>query len=186
MVTVKVEQWSFEELLIVPNAPIDTDESAIERSMGALGIRLPHDYLLFCDKYGSGSVFTAGKRFELISAGRVTYPDFVRDFSERQGQFRDAMETHDVGLGLYPEKGGLLPFGKDDSGTYFCWDTHSSPDEWTVVVIWEYEDDGFKRLNCSYSGFVCGLLKGSQPHPLWGKKWKPILPVDYLPEIFSC
>ncbi len=174
-----------EPILLVPDKPIDTDTDTLEQNQQKMNVSFPEDYLEFSTLYGSGHFSADGRGIEFYSVGRVSYPDIVQDFFERQNEYREAMETYNVPLGLFPESGGLLPFAKDDSGIYYCWDTHGVPSSWTVVVIWEYEEEGFKRHNSRFIDFLHGLLTGNEIHQLWGEKWKPSLPINYESKVYS-
>ena len=146
-------------------------------------MKFPDDFVAYSTTYGSGTLRNGDDDCELPSVCRSTYPAIVEGFSSRNREFREAAETHDVGLGLFPEPGGLLPFGKSSSGTYFCWDTtNKSPNDWPVVVMWEYDHDGYNRQKGGAISFLHGLLSGQKSRYFWGCRLEAVIADNLHPQ----
>jgi hypothetical protein len=111
-------------------------------TIAALNVEFPSDYLAYARIYGTGTIIIEDAyEWEIYSPFRDTFYKFVRCFFDRQDVYRKATENEHVSLGLFPEPGGLLPFGYDDD-FYFTWKTDGDPDSWTIVVIWLYQEGG--------------------------------------------
>lgn len=151
-----------------PAEPIDVDPAMLQRNLISLKLTsgLPEDYLRYSMLYGSGVVEfydthpdwrTYG--WDICSPARLSYPVNVASFFDVNNQYREAMETFYIPLGLYPEPGGLLPFGVDGGGTWLTWKTDGTPDKWNVVIIYSYDDDEYSMLDMNFTEFLYHLLK---------------------------
>ncbi len=105
-------------------------------------------------------------------------------FLERQDAYRKAMETFDVPLELYPEPGGLLPFGHRDD-VYFTWKTDGKANDWKVIVIWLYQNDAYKSFDMGFCQFLTSLLKRKIQVPGFTSKWNPRKDITFEPEVYS-
>ncbi len=166
----------FEELRALippPESPIDIAPAQVKLNESALGIRFPSDYLAFGSVYGTGRVFVHLDEesfyfWHIVSPGCSRYLEFVKKFSERHIEERDAYESFDLPLGIFPESGGLLPFAHRDD-LYFTWKTVRDPNDWTVVAIWAYDEGGYMTTDLSFSDFLVFFLtrklviKGYEP-----------------------
>lgn len=171
-------------LIPMPTAPIDTSEKRLTAGSKALAVRLPADFLEYSRTYGSGTISTQAYSWEVYSVFRRTYPAFVAKFFSRQDTYRRAMETTHLPLGLYPEPGGLLPFGGRDS-VYFCWRTIGEPDEWTVCVLWRYEERGFQLFDLSFSEFLVALLTRKIKVAGYRSRWNPKKDITFESEVYN-
>jgi len=172
------------ELIPIPTAPIDTSEKGLVAVSKALGVRFPADFLEYSRTYGSGTISAKVYDWEIYSAFRRTYPEFVTRFVARHDAFRRAMETEHIPLGLFPEPGGLLPFGRRDS-VFFCWRTVGRPNDWTVGVIWEYQEGGFQLFDLNFSEFLTAFLARKLHVAGYTTKWNPKKDITFESEVYS-
>lgn len=117
------------------------DWSAVE---GELGTTLPSDYKALLSRFPSGTYRDTIWVANPIDA-RTDLADFVRD------EIRQTLDTigHEdmayldgTSYRLFPEEGGLLPWGADGQGGWFCWITSSAdPGQWRVT----YYNDGMEE-----------------------------------------
>lgn len=136
-----------------PEAPIDVDTSILSMNIQEIGTNFPDDYLQYSMQYGSGEICVDPYSWEIWSPGRESYPATVKRFHELFAELRDALEASDLPLGLYPENGGLLPFGVR-SDVWFTWKTVGAPDTWKVVVMWSYEPDSYQVYDMGFTEFI--------------------------------
>ena len=167
----------------VPEAPIDVDQSMLADTIKALNVPFPQDYLAYARVYGSGTIM-AKYAWEIISPFRPNFPEFVRKFFRRQDGYRQPMETQHLPLGLFPEPGGLLPFGHDDD-EYFTWKTDGDPDRWRVVVIWRYDEEGYQEFNMGFLEFLVGFLTLKLKVPGYDLLWDPKKDISFDPVIYG-
>ena len=146
-----------QELLPPPTSPRDSDDLALHQNEQTIGSSFPSDFLRYSTLYGSGRICVGPYSWEIWSGARTTYPAIVADFSRIWGELRDAIETTHVPLGLFPEPGGLLPFG-NRSDVWFTWKTVGQPDEWKIVVMWSYEEDSYQIFDMGFAEFLVTLL----------------------------
>lgn len=161
-----------EAILPPPASPANADPEALRRNAQALKVTFPSDYVQYCVRYGSGSIDVGVYAWEVWSAARPTYPGIVARFSQIWGELRGALETADVPLGLYPEPGGLLPFGKT-SDVWFAWKTVGDPEDWKVVVMWSYEHDSYQVFDMGFSEFLVNLLNRRITAAGFASEWAP-------------
>ncbi len=104
-----------------------------------LGLRLPDDYKQLVCTYGDG----VWQRFWFIlnpfSHNRLINLLWHAD-NGRVAAERTARAEHPQGwpLAIYPEPGGILPWGITDNGGTFWWVTHGPPSRWRTL----YDPDG--------------------------------------------
>jgi hypothetical protein len=171
-------------LLPAPHSPIDTDESFLARNTRALGIRFPKDFIAYGKRYGSGTISVKAYSWEIYSPFRPSYPKFVKHFFARQDAYRKACETTDLSLGLFPEPGGLLPFGHRDD-VYFTWKTEGESDHWTVTVLWVYNQGGFQAFDMGFSQFLVQLLTRRIRVAGFKSKWSPKTDITFESEVYG-
>jgi len=87
-------------------------------------------------------------------------------------------------LGLFPEPGGLLPFGHRDD-KYFTWKTDGDPDRWRVVVIWRYDEEGYQEFNMGFLEFLVGFLTLEIHLPGFQLSWDPSTDLSFEPVIYG-
>jgi hypothetical protein len=58
---------------------------------------------------------------------------------------------------LFPEPGGLLPFGIDDNGDGLYWLTTGEPDQWSIVVN-ESRAPEYEQFDMSVTEFLQEVL----------------------------
>lgn len=116
-----------------PTLPPGPDDwPSVERE---LGIGLPSDYKAFLATYGSGEINglidVASPSFGMI---RVRLSGFIHECLATLRAQRDAGMPGCYPI--YPEPGGVLPWGGSGNGDLYCWKTEppDDPDRWPVVV----------------------------------------------------
>jgi hypothetical protein len=62
-----------------------------------------------------------------------------------------------VPYAIYPESGGILPWGNDENGHDYYWLTRGSPEEW-IVIADDVRGVGFSEYSCSMTGYLLGVL----------------------------
>lgn len=170
------------EILPVPESPLNADPAALEAVQGALGSSFPQDWLEYSRIYGSGFVRISGvESWAIYSAFQPSYPDIVTEFHQVWSADRESQEEQALPPGLFPEPGGLLPFGSGDGGSNLTWVTKGTPDEWTVAVMYGYNERSMKFLDMGFTEFLCKLLKrqlqSELPH--WPSEWNPATDISF-------
>jgi hypothetical protein len=143
-----------------PAAPAETGSAAewkrVERE---LQLSLPADYKGLIARYGSGGFgdflyplnpFVANKHGNLLQRAEV-----ILAAERSSGMWRH----HGVPFSLYPDKGGLFPWGVTDNGDTLYWYTHG-PADWWPVVAWEGRGFRFEVYQRTASGFLRLWLSG--------------------------
>lgn len=120
----------------VPDSPVDVaapeDWEAVEAE---LSIRLPRDYKWFIEHYGTGCVDSFLWIFNPFSTNENL--DLLRQIDSLSDKYREQkrkLGKRAVPFPIYPEAGGLVPFGITDNGDVFFWRSDSpNPEAWAVV-----------------------------------------------------
>lgn len=125
-----------------------------------LGASLPPDYQHFIQRYGTAGfdefiwVFnpkSASTYFNLI--------DQAQRLSSADREMRDAVGRSDFSMRVFPELGGLLPFGNTSNGDVLYWRTGGDPDEWPICVRGS-RDLEWEEFAMNMTGFLDGILSG--------------------------
>jgi hypothetical protein len=127
---------SLEELTrIVPAPSVTVDGSGSwDSTETRLGTGLPSDYKAYIEMYGTGRLdgfiwvlnpFSRNPNLNLMTKGDAA----LRTLRELQSK-----HECEVPYPLYPEAGGLLPWGITDNGDVLYWLTAGEPKEWPVVL----------------------------------------------------
>ena len=144
-------------ILPAPKIPVETpsleDWTTVEKQIG----KLPADFKIFIERYGSGTInrflwvlnpFSVNKHANLLNRMEPVM-DAIRELK------KDWPEQHPYKL--FPEPGGLLPFGGSDNGDTFFWQTVGEPDKWTIVVN-AARDPDYELFDCCMVDFLVGIL----------------------------
>lgn len=126
-----------------PWAPIEAE----------LGVVLPQDYKDFTRLYGFGLFL------EFLAVHSPIAKSRHARLVERAREICDDLRDEEGPYSLWPEPGGLLPFGRTDNGDYLCWVTRGAPSDW-VVAVWSRGFYTFEEFNCDLTGFLAGLATG--------------------------
>ncbi|MEZ5941523.1 MAG: SMI1/KNR4 family protein [Planctomycetaceae bacterium] len=120
-----------------------------DRFKREVGLELPEDYFLVVTTYGSGR-FLAGE-FKVANPFDPDDQDFASFELTRLREMRER-SPEDVPFALYPEEGGLYPFGIDGNGNTFLWKTNSNPGKWEIVCF--NSEDYSESVNHSLIEFL--------------------------------
>lgn len=97
-----------------------------------VGMHFPAEYYALVHTYGSGR-FLAGE-FKIANPFDPDDQKFAEVELTRLKEAR-ARDAKEVPFPLFPESGGLYPFGIDDNGNTFLWLTFGSTHEWPIVCF---------------------------------------------------
>ena len=177
------------KILPIPADPIDTDESVLAQNMKKLGVEFPTDYLEYSRVYGSGKIRAEGAYgWEFYSAFRPSLPEFISGFADTYGPLKDP-ESKLAQPNLFPEPGGLLPFGRRDD-VYFTWKTEGSAKDWKVVVFWGWdsgagEDKGRQEFDLNFSDFLVQMLTRKFIVAGFRTPWELETDLSFEPEVYG-
>jgi hypothetical protein len=104
---------------------------------GRFGTTLPVDYKLLADNYPALNI---DNFLAVVHPVGGEDTDSLLEFVERVlGWFRARREDfpEEVPFPLWPEPGGLLPWGSTDNNDHVFWLTIGEPDRWPVVTTGE-------------------------------------------------
>jgi hypothetical protein len=143
------------EVLSPPASPINASPDWA-KAEAELGTALPPDYRAFIETYGSGRiaellwVFNPADRRETINL-------LVQSPAQREVLRELAEMGETIPYPVFPEPGGLLPFGMSDNGDVLHWRAQGAPEQWTVVVQ-EARGPEFSAHDADLTGFLAGVL----------------------------
>jgi hypothetical protein len=148
------------KLVPPPNQPLDVGSLHQWRlAERKLGLGLPSDYREFVFAYGSGlfarfyrvyNPFAADKSMSLLAAVKETCKwrrETRKEFPER------------VPYPIFPEAGGILPWGNDENGHDYYWFTRGPPDDW-IVLSDDVRGNGLAEHKKSMTEYLLGVLRG--------------------------
>lgn len=149
------------KVILPPRMPIETGSvegwPLIEET---LGVVLPSDYKQYIAIFGTGcfgnflwpfNPFSTNRHLNLIEQINVTL--------NAQRALKEQWGNRQCPYPLYPEAGGLLPWGSTDNGDDLFWLTTGSPEDW-IVVINEARAPVYEEYQESMTGLLAKLLSG--------------------------
>lgn len=150
-----------ERIISPPESPLEVPtDSEWDAYEARLGTPLPGDYINHINQYGTGGFDSFIWIFN--PKANNTYFNLL-DQAERillgvRGA-RDKFGREKIPFRLFPELGGLLPFGTTANGDILYWQTAGEPERWTVVVNASRSAD-FEELEMNMSTFLGAVLSG--------------------------
>jgi hypothetical protein len=137
-------------------APSSRDLAQCEAILG----RLPEDYKDYLRTYGTGCVAD----FIWIMNPSASNPNLnlLTHGERRLAAYREIRgdEGAEFPYRLFPEPGGLLPFGLTDNGDTLFWRTLGSPEDWTVVVS-EARVPQYEEFALCTTAFLVAILRSA-------------------------
>lgn len=139
----------------------------VERGIGTV---LPQDYKDYIATYGEGSIANFIQPFNPFSNNSGS--NFELQLHEHLASLREVREWGEhMPYPLYPEQGGLLPWGGTANGDTLFWVTSGQPDTWPVVINGVRSPD-FEIYRETMTEFLYKLLMGEITTHLFPKDWK--------------
>ena len=150
-----------------------------------LGTPLPPDYKDLVRVYGSGHYM------EFFGIHVPRSPNLnIRLETQVPSICATFFDRDELAYPLWPDRGGLVPFGATDNGDFLFWLPRGTPEDWGVVV-WDRGLWNFELLDCDVTTFIAGLATGEiipkefpedlvtcdhlfQPHTANVLRWPPI------------
>lgn len=159
---------SLEELLTIlppPEHPVEPGDATQWRQFeAATGLIFPPDYHAFINTYGTGHIEETIFPHNPFCQRRglrayYNYAQWAQEATAIQATKRRGGDEW-FPFPVYPEAGGLLPWGSTSNGDRLLWRTAQRLEEWSVVVN-ETRSTNFEVFACSVTAFIYGLLTGS-------------------------
>lgn len=176
-------------------AETDPRATGYQEFMEAFGFRLPEDYLAWAREYSTLNVCGEMLVNNLIST-RLGRPDRQAieqsmSWALQAGSVGDRLYVYNgngdrigplPGLSVFPQEGGIFPWGNDNNGALYMWDAqHEDPSKWTVVA---YDGDWYE-FGCGFLDFMLNLFDGNYSDAglfLKGWPWVPAVQ-EYAGEV---
>lgn len=149
------------KILPTPAAPIEVGRveewPEIERVVGTM---LPSDYKQYINTFGTGCIgnflwpfnpFSENKHLNLVEQISVSL-EALKVLKEKWGD-------RQCPYPLYPESGGLLPWGITDNGDILFWFTVGHPDDWPIVIN-EARAPVYEKYEESMTSLLSKLISG--------------------------
>ncbi|MFS8101710.1 SMI1/KNR4 family protein [Lentzea alba] len=139
----------------------EVDWAAVESD---LGTALPTDYRVLVDNY---RVLNIGDFLSVFRPVGGEDEFSLREFADQTlTNFRGLREDlpSDFPHPLYPEPGGLLPWGVTDNNDFLCWLVQGEPDQWPVVVT---DVGNWWTHHGNMQSFLVGVLTGDVRCPIF-------------------
>ncbi len=143
-----------------PRSAIETGSSdAWSQVEEQLELRLPDDYKSYIRTYGTGCI--GEFVWPLNPFSRNPNLNFLRAADEILSAMRSLRDGgyEDIPFPLYPERGGLLPWGFTDNGDNLYWVTRGDSNEWPVVLN-ASRQPAYEYYDCSMTEFLAKVLQG--------------------------
>jgi hypothetical protein len=121
-----------------------------------LDLVFPTDYREFVFAYGTGTFATEYSVYSPFWGAE--YFDHVRYLCQIEREFRVEFPNR-VPYPVWPEPGGVFPWGSDQNGNYYLWLTDGPPDLWQVVTN-EPRGHGYREHDCTMTEYLAGVMLG--------------------------
>jgi hypothetical protein len=146
-----------------PESPGDPFPGPWRDVEAKLGTALPADYKAFVQRYGLGFFM----EYLWIWTPKA-YDRHVRLEQEVPSVLKMFREDEYFSFKLWPEPGGLLPFGVTIDGDYLAWATEGPPESWRVRVL--DRATGYEvahAYDCDLTDFLAGVATDTISPPLF-------------------
>lgn len=142
-----------------PARPVEPPTSADMDVFESEFARLPSDFVSFLETYGTGAVDNFIWIFN--PASKNPNLNLLKQAKVQLNTFREirAQEKGQVPYPLFPEEGGLLPFGITDNGDVLFWKTSADPQQWTIVIA-DSRAPEYEEHQLALTDFLLKLLDG--------------------------
>jgi hypothetical protein len=142
-------------VLSPPDKPVEVPSTEAWKTIEKELCPLPADYKAFVNQFGTGTI----DRFIWIlnPASKNPYLNFsqIKPILDGLRELKKSGEA--CPYPLFPEEGGLLPFGKSDNGDVLYWLTIGEPERWLIVVN-AARDASYEKFPCDMTSFLEGIL----------------------------
>jgi hypothetical protein len=158
---------SLEELLtLIPPPPSPSfAEGDWDEAEAKMGIRFPSDFKQLINAYGSG---------ELLSGLRIYNPlteDGRKSITEDRETLEESREACEYLWPIHPEESGMLPWGHDSNGNFFCWLARGEPDNWPTAQL-GHDADEPESDNVNITTFLINYARNQYPEMLGGLRFE--------------
>lgn len=140
-------------------SPVDDFAAQWKAFEQAQNLKLPRDYRDLVQTYGDG----------LLAGFYLLYSPLAESpwLNLAEVQQRESEDLQNVRANyprrcpypIYPEPGGLYPWGGDENGNTYFWLTAGAANKWPVVQ-YEPRGTGFLQHDCGVTAFLTGVWKG--------------------------
>ena len=157
--------------------PEETNDAVLRENESELGLTFPNDFVEFARRYGTGEFCTEVYRFSVGSPFFRGWRQGCESWYKNNHYIRGT-KTTPAQPRMFPEPGGLLPFGSTDD-FYFCWKTAGNPEDWPVVVVWDYKPTGIQEFPMGFAEFWVKFLWREFTIVCWPSTWDPATDVSF-------
>lgn len=137
-----------------PAKPSEIPDGGWQSVQARLGIEFPADYKEFIARYGTGAIdsflwvlspFATNRHLNLFDEGRAK----LEALSE--------LRYESIPYPLFPDAGGILPWGVTDNGDVLYWLCNGPPSDW-VIVVNESRGPRWREFKLSTSEFLAAVV----------------------------
>lgn len=144
------------EIVPIPPEPVDAGPlSQWAFVQVKLGLELPSDLLKLAVLYGTGS-FSRGQ-FSVLNPFAPSYVETVTKICAFYRTLKAAEGDDYFPYDFYPQRPGLLPWGREANGHEMFWLTEGAADDWPIVLYRSGACE-FERLDMSLTDFLTEVL----------------------------
>jgi hypothetical protein len=121
-----------------------------------IGLVYPSDFKELIFKYGSGrfkNFFAVVNPFHFASPD-ISYKAFVRFRLDGLRKAKHSYFKNAVPYPVYPDEGGLFPWGYTDNGGSICWLTKGQPSRWPTICLDRGYSKEFDEFEMSIVEFI--------------------------------
>ena len=159
------------------DVPADFD-AAWQAAEERLKLKFPADYKEFIQTYGSGAF--SYERYRIYIFNPLA-PSYQKRCEEVLDGVRFAHESGDSKYHVYPDEGGLFPWGLDSNGCAVFWLTTVKSDWLTVVVLPEGGDDITQSFKLTMTSFLAKALDNKVKVKAWPEGFTTDIDREYHP-----
>lgn len=148
------------EILKPPSSPCNNGlEQNWKDVHKEIGTRLPDDYQHFINGYGSGLIGRFLYIWNPFSDNKYTNLIYMYKETTILYQNLKSSQPDDFPFNIYPENGGLLPFGNSINGDNLFWlTTKSDPNLWSLIIH-QARSSYYDIHSYSLSDFLIRLMR---------------------------
>jgi hypothetical protein len=167
------------KVLAPPQPPVEPGNVGAWPSVEKLlGLALPGDYKEFVNRYGSGSISDFLYVHNPFSKNR--HGNLIQGASPMLNAYQTSRQTFpkEYQFPVYPDEGGVYPWGSTDNGDELYWVTNGEPDQWPTLIV-ASRGAAFELLRWSLTELLLRLLTSRHESRILTRR--NILPPTFTP-----
>lgn len=142
------------------------------------GGRFPSDYEAFLERYGCGDIGD----IMIVAPNGPSGANSIELLESLQGFQGPGAGWRSSGPPVYPDKGGLIPWGRTSDYQVLCWaPSDENPDNWGIVIVDGKTGDWSYKPDATFSSLLVKYIDPTKMDPIRFRDVERRFPMRFAP-----